>query len=1027
MGKKGLFILFGLILISCNFISSTTPINVCTDLNTPSEMYILTQNITGATANCINVLANDITLDLSGFTIKGDYIDNPGAYDFGVDAFLTYGIPVNNFTLINGSIEGFSVGVMGYYLSNSLLENLTIVNDGIYPNPGGVGLFLGPLGYTGSNILNNITLNNNSNIATEIDSDYNNFFNILVENTQGINSYGMAIAGNNNILTNINAINNNQGIDGSAGFDIIGSNNLVNNLNSTNNALGSCSSSPCFNYGIYLDGDNNTINNLTSFNNSVSAGVMIKGANIKINNLRSTYDIGLYGSVNIWSDNAPFPSGAGSILGNASGKNISIIGGYSLNSTRGLYFSASPGSGGGGIDTLINNTYIQDFNISNSSDVDIKFYSALGKGIFNTTFVNVSYLTRSYINSGSGGPMQLIVKWYLDTKVVNSLGSFVENALIRLLDLKNNLVINDLTNSTGDLNRYLLTEYTDNGNTLNYFSPINITTNKTNYQTDFKIYNLTSSKNIYDLITLLLNVNVNLISPLNGLAYSTPILFNCSADSQRSLSNATFFIYNQNGSLFNKTTNYFTGVINSTNLTVAFTYDEIFHWNCLVYDNESNYKISPNYTFITSTSSPAINLFSPINNSYLNYSNNIYFNYTASDYNGLSSCELWGNFNGSYSNNYTWINPTNNILNYTDLNMSDGSYLWNVNCTDTLNNGGFSLNNFSLTIDTIKPSILFNSITTTAGSQTVTVNSTENDTNLLSCSYVIFNSTNGIDSSNVFSCNNIFSATASSYGNFVMSITALDKSGNYLNLNRSYTLSPASPSSSGGKVNQVPVIALIKPITDLKKYSDTERAIIYLVLFNYCVNNSNFGKCSTSENNLISLVSHLDKDYSINMSTTTLKLWINQYDNNLVENIYLDKAISDQWKLIVSQVILTEGEFVINPSNVDTLKFVISGDLIEQTVQSSLTLSSCNVENGDVGFSCSVSNSSAKVFFKISKNDYFQTVSGKISYTSMDGKNAYQTVVFRIIQGMGLIIIGIIILLGLILFVTIRQVKKFKR
>jgi hypothetical protein len=47
----------------------------------------------------------------------------------------------------------------------------------------------------------------------------------------------------------------------------------------------------------------------------------------------------------------------------------------------------------------------------------------------------------------------------------------------------------------------------------------------------------------------------------------------------------------------------------------------------------------------------------PSNKTYFNNKSNIYFNYTATDSNGLSVCELWGDWTGVWHKNYTWSGP----------------------------------------------------------------------------------------------------------------------------------------------------------------------------------------------------------------------------------------------------------------------------------------------------------------------------------------------------------------------------------
>ena len=148
---------------------------------------------------------------------------------------------------------------------------------------------------------------------------------------------------------------------------------------------------------------------------------------------------------------------------------------------------------------------------------------------------------------------------------------------------------------------------------------------------------------------------------------------------------------------------------------------------------------SDSHVWTISSNAPVVNLNYPENNKFFNSGENIYFNFTASDVNDLDTCELWGNWTGSWAKNYTWINPTNATMNFTKVNLTDGNYIWNVWCNDTTGLPGTSswaTLNRTLTIDTIYPQInLTYPFNTTYISIQTEINYSKSDLNINSCWY----------------------------------------------------------------------------------------------------------------------------------------------------------------------------------------------------------------------------------------------------------------------------------------------------
>jgi hypothetical protein len=229
-----------------------------------------------------------------------------------------------------------------------------------------------------------------------------------------------------------------------------------------------------------------------------------------------------------------------------------------------------------------------------------------------------------------------------------------------------------------------------------------------------------------------------------------------------------------------------------------------------MWSNDTNGNLATDHHIWTiSSNAPAINLRNPVNNQYFNTGNNTNFNFTATDGNGISSCQLWTNITRNWSINQTLTNVISaQESNFNQLNLVDNYYIWNTWCNDTTGLGGTdswaTLNN-SFTIDTIYPFINITNINSTAGSQTIVFSNNITDTNLLSCAYSIFNSTGNIDGTNLnvpFICGADTSATTTDYGTYNLTLYATDRAGNQYSYWSSYTISPIGviiiTGSSGG-------------------------------------------------------------------------------------------------------------------------------------------------------------------------------------------------------------------------------------
>lgn len=407
------------------------------------------------------------------------------------------------------------------------------------------------------------------------------------------------------------------------------------------------------------------------------------------------------------------------------------------------------------------------------------------------------------------------------------------------------------------------------------------------------------------------------------------------------------------------------------------------------------------------TSSPAIVL-RVENYTNTNNGNNIILNFSATtNADNIPVCSLWGDFGGTFSQNqtifYGWNGKT---VNFNPINLSEGNHLWNVNCTDNLGKVGWALSNNTFAVDFTNPNISNLSITTTEGFQTFNFSVIAEDLNLNNCRYTIYTADGLIDgiSSNIsFDCSLGATATATGFGTYNLSVTAYDYAGNLNRTSSNFTLTGTlSPTGGGGatQTNLVPVVTLISPEEDNLR-SVIDRAKLYKVISEYCSKNTQFGKCRTNSEVSRGIIVLLENTYRLRMTENKLPFWFSQYDSQKFEDVNIDKREAERWDLVISTII--QAEFRISPRRVDPfIKLVLRGDKVNIiTTTSNRKLKSCDVIEGDLGFSCIPSDTFARVVYTISENATWtsRVPFAKISYTDIDGNNDFQDLTARIIKG----------------------------
>ena len=542
---------------------------------------------------------------------------------------------------------------------------------------------------------------------------------------------------------------------------------------------------------------------------------------------------------------------------------------------------------------------------------------------------------------------------------------------------------------------------------------------------------------IYNISQRLITLN----TPINGSGYTDIITFNCSvsmADAYNaSFTNLTFLIYNSSSFLINSSFTSLTGRQNQTTYNYSFSSDGNYAFNCLACDNNSICDTADsNNTFTVIVSPPNTTLNYPLNATFLNL-RNIFFNFTSSDIFALDTCSLWGDWIGSWHKNYTWLRPTNNVMNWTQVNISsDGNYQYNVLCNGTTGKEDFAPANFSFTVDTANPYFVNNIILTVSGSQTINANISSIDINIKSCNYSIFNDSGTIEGfySNVsYPCNSIITATVSEYGTYILSLFAKDYAENSNTSSFSFITSASffSIGGGGGGGSKIPVISL-KEINGTKIYPALEREIIYAEFYNTCSQKSKTMPCSFNTNELNIIIQKLaEKEFTI--KPEDLVKFYNLYtENKLTQGTETSETIK-RYNLIQSILGELKG-LTIQPPSIDSPYVIFQPDdgnyVLSASLISSKPIKSCEVLVGSPDLTCVVSNTSIRVFYSLNNTDFISKIFSASINLVTDAPNdriesKKVSLTFRVYNlghsvflGIPFFIVLIIIVLGLIILVV---------
>ncbi|MBU0907372.1 MAG: hypothetical protein KKE05_04425, partial [Nanoarchaeota archaeon] len=187
---------------------------------------------------------------------------------------------------------------------------------------------------------------------------------------------------------------------------------------------------------------------------------------------------------------------------------------------------------------------------------------------------------------------------------------------------------------------------------------------------------------------------------------------------------------------------------------------------------------SASASWTISTNAPAVSLNYPANNKWFNSGASIEFNFTAADSNGLSVCELWGNWTDAWHKNQTLTSVTSGAeTNFSLLDLGEGFYGWNVWCNDTTGlaeTSSWATLNRTFGVDTTFPQInLTYPLNTTYTTSPTALNYTFTETNPSSCWW-----NNGTTNSTAVTCGINWTGLTSNEGSNTWTVWINDSANN---------------------------------------------------------------------------------------------------------------------------------------------------------------------------------------------------------------------------------------------------------
>ena len=361
-----------------------------------------------------------------------------------------------------------------------------------------------------------------------------------------------------------------------------------------------------------------------------------------------------------------------------------------------------------------------------------------------------------------------------------------------------------LHNQTAQANS---TTFTDGTRTINWTG---LSDDRYTYNVTVYDYDGNSNTTLTRTITLdSTSPIVTIAHPQSGVSYlnneSIPLNYTVT-DPLVGIDSCWYDVYNSTGDEVIANTT----IANCINTTFALPGGDI-DYNLTLYSNDSLNNVNSSIVeFGVRTLHPAINLDAPTNYQNLSNGNNTYFNFTATDVDGLDTCQLWGNWTGTWHKNYTWVGPTSGAQNYTTQNISEGRFKWGVWCNDTLDTGGWSIYNFTFTVDETIPNVTITTANNTQVTDTlsITIDYNISDINIDSC-YFTLRTTGGLvhnypENTSLNCASTSRSISTLWYGTFVVQFWGEDYAGNLDDANLTFITYFSGGGPGGG--NGEPIV-----------------------------------------------------------------------------------------------------------------------------------------------------------------------------------------------------------------------------
>lgn len=366
-------------------------------------------------------------------------------------------------------------------------------------------------------------------------------------------------------------------------------------------------------------------------------------------------------------------------------------------------------------------------------------------------------------------------------------------------------------------------------------------------------------------------------------------------------------------------------------------------------------------------------------------------------------------------NNCTPSNFNSSGINITNQGTSYIRYFSN----DSLGNAE-TIKSRTINIDTIYPTTSIVDITTQTGSQTIDFEPISSDLINHTCKYSIFNSLNNIDGINeniTYNCNNITSATVTSFGTYNLTIYATDSANNIALDTQTFTVNPSFLSGGGGggsltvAASKYPVIGV--SVANLsKKYTPLELEIIYTSINNRCYSKIRINPNSIATADYSKVCTLYSEDYDLimeelgkaNIFVPKVDL-VNMYDSYKKQILFQGFETQDvinKYELFTS-ILGNVNSLVLTPPSIDKTKIMFSDNKTQiiEIIYSNKPLKSCEIIGEDTSFTCSVTNATVKVVYELNNSQFFSKIySSIISVTTQaESEEAEQKriqVVFRI-------------------------------